>query len=210
MQNRLLVGYDPGGDGAHGIALLSLEGGRATSIETRTFETTEGVIAHLEHLPTIAALGVDTLTCWSTGGGGWRPADRWLREQYKPVRNSVMTPNGLAGSMGLNGMSVLLTIRRKFPNVMIVETHPKVLYWAIEKKKYDYASTKVDMERMLCKAHAAAVVTVNEHEWDAAISAFAAASSISGRWTNDLHALPTRPGERLVTPCGTTNYYWPE
>ena len=126
MEDGLLVGYDPGGDGTHGIALLSLEGGRATSLSTKTFETTEDVIAHLERLPTIAAIGVDTLTCWSTGGGGWRPADRWLRERYTLVRNSVMTPNGLAGSMGLNGMSVLLTIQRRFPKVIIVETHPKV------------------------------------------------------------------------------------
>src|SRR5262249_3810366 len=111
MEAGLLVGYDPGGDGAHGIALLSVDDhGRATSLSTRTFETTEGVIAHLERLPAVAALGVDTLTCWSTGTGGWRPADRWLRDRYKLVRNSVMTPNGLAGSMGLNGMSVLLAI----------------------------------------------------------------------------------------------------
>jgi hypothetical protein len=121
-----------------------------------------------------------------------------------------MTPNGLAGSMGLNGMSVLLAIRSRFPKVVIVETHPKVLYWALEKKKYDYASTKAEMERMLCEAHAVTVATANEHEWDAAISALAAASGILGRWINDLHALPARPGERLMTPCGPTNYYWPE
>jgi len=36
-----------------------------------------------------------------TGPGGWRPADRWLRETYPVIRNSVMPLNGLAGSMSL-------------------------------------------------------------------------------------------------------------
>jgi hypothetical protein len=210
MQTGLIIGYDPGGDGAHGIALLSLDAGRTTGVETKTFDTTEAVIAYVEHFSAVLALGVDTLTCWSTGPGGWRPADRWLRARYKAVRNSVMTPNGLAGSMGINGMSVLLAMRSKYPRVIVVETHPKVLYWALEQKKYNYASTKPEMERVLCEAHAATVTTANEHEWDAAISAFAAACGVRGRWTNDLHTLPTGPDERIVTPCGATNYYWPE
>jgi hypothetical protein len=210
MQTGLIVGYDPGGDGAHGIALLSLDAGRTTSVVTKTFDTTEAVIAYVERFSDVLALGVDTLTCWSTGPGGWRPADRWLRARYEAVRNSVMTPNGLAGSMGINGMSVLLAMRAKYPRVIVVETHPKVLYWALEQKKYNYASAKPEMERVLCESHAAMVATANEHEWDAAISAFAAACGVRGHWTRDLHTLPTSPDERIVTPCGATNYYWPE
>jgi len=210
MGTGLIVGYDPGGDGAHGVALLTLEEGRTVSVATRTFGTTEAVIEYVDRLSPLLALGVDTLTCWSTGGGGWRPADRWLRQRYGTVRNSVMTPNGLAGSMGLNGMSVLLAIRAKYPKVVVVETHPKVLYWALQQKKYNYASGKAEMERVLCQAHQVAVTTANDHEWDGAISAFAAASGVLGRWTNDLHALPMATGERLIVPCGATNYYWPE
>jgi predicted nuclease with RNAse H fold len=210
MQTSVVVGYDPGGNDAHGVAHLSLEGGRAVAISTDTLNTSEDVISSLDRFPAVAAIGVDTLTCWSTGGGGWRPADRWLRERYKSVRNSVMTPNRLAGSMALNGMSVLLAIRKKFPNIVIVETHPKVLYWALAKKRYDYVSAKADMERMLSEALGATVATANDDEWDAAMSAFAAASGVLGRWTHDLHALPTSPSERLISPCGKTNYFWPE
>ncbi len=121
-----------------------------------------------------------------------------------------MTPNGLAGSMGLNGMSVLIAARRRDPDVTVVETHPKVLYWVLANKKYDYASTRDDMERMLCEAHAATLTTANEHEWDAALSAHAAARGLLGQWTTDLHALPMGRGEQLIAPCGATNYYWPE
>ena len=210
MTTSLIVGYDPGGDRAHGLAVLSLTDGRAQAVDTRTCETTEEVIEYVGSLDMVAALGVDTLTCWSTGTGGWRPADRWLRDRYREVRNSVMTPNGLAGSMGLNGMSVLISMRARLPNVMIVETHPKVLYWALAKRKYNYESTRREMQRMLCEAHAATVAPANDHEWDAALSALAAARGFLGQWTADLHALPTRAGERLITPCGSTNYYWPE
>jgi len=210
MADELIVGYDPGGDGTHGVALLSLVDGRAEAARTRTFQTTYEVIQYMEGLGTVAAIGVDTLTCWSTGAGGWRPADRWLRDRYKNVRNSVMTPNGLAGSMGLNGMSVLLATRSRLPDVMIVETHPKVLYWALANRKHNYQATRDQMESMLCEVCAVTLETANEHEWDAALSALAAARGFLGEWTTDLHALPTRSGERLISPCGRTNYYWPE
>jgi len=121
-----------------------------------------------------------------------------------------MTPNGLAGSMGLNGMSLLLAIRTKDPKVVVVETHPKVLYWALKQTRHNYASDQAEMERFLCQALEVEFTTANDHEWDAAISAFAAASGVLGRWKNDLHALPTVPEERLIAPCGATNYYWPE
>jgi len=41
------------------------------------------------------AAGIDTLTVLSMGNSGWRAADRWLREQYPHVQNSVVNPNYL-------------------------------------------------------------------------------------------------------------------
>src|SRR5713226_8231318 len=129
MLSGMVVGYDPGGNGAHGLAELRVEDGRAVKLSTTTLGTAEEVITCVERLSSVLALGVDTLTCWSTGTSGWRPADLWLRQQYKAVQNSIMTPNGLFGSMGLNGMSFLISARHRFPDVPITETHPKVLYW---------------------------------------------------------------------------------
>ncbi len=210
MALETIIGYDPGGDGAHGVALLSIMDGKPEALQTRTFQTTEQVIEYVEAVGSIDALGVDTMTCWSTGRGGWRPADRWLRERYTHVRNSVMTPNGLAGSMGLNGMCAVIESRRRRPDVVIVETHPKVLYWALTREKYDYQSSRQHMEQILRELLGAALSTANEHEWDAALSAIAAARGVRGEWTVDLHALPTEPRERLINPCGKTNYFWPE
>lgn len=210
MQAELVLGYDPGGDGAHGLALASIVGGATERVSTRTFVTTQEVINCIESLPALKAIGVDTLTCWSTGSGGWRPADRWLRNRYAEVRNSIMTPHGLQGSMGLNGMSVLIAARRRFPDAVVVETHPKVLYWALSGRKHSYSSINIEMDRLLCEAYAATFSTANDHEWDAALSALAAVRGILGYWQTDLHSLPTSPGESLVTPCGQTNYFWPD
>jgi len=67
MHSELVLGYDPGGDGGHGVALLPLSGVSTERAETQTFETTQSVIEYIESLSTLVALGVDTLTCWSTG-----------------------------------------------------------------------------------------------------------------------------------------------
>ena len=110
MLTGVIVGYDPGGDKSHGIAELRVQNGQPQALTTRTFQTAEDVIGHLENLSSIVAIGVDTLTCWGTGPGAWHPADRWLRARYVAVRNSVITPNGLFGSMALNGMAANIVI----------------------------------------------------------------------------------------------------
>lgn len=205
-----VLGYDPGGDGAHGVAVLQFDENQATALATSTLESVEDVISTLECLPALAALGVDTLTCWGTGRGGWRPADRWLRDRYPAVRNSVMSPNSLFGSMGLNGMGALIAARHKFRDVLITETHPKVLYWHLSSKKHEYLASKAEMDDVLSRRLNVPVATANEHEWDAALSVLAALNGLLRYWTQDLHALPISEGERLITPCGETHYFWPE
>lgn len=210
IERGLAFGYDPGGNGAQGVALLRFEGGRVISLSTQLEETTEDVFVTLAGLDSLAAIGVDTLTCWSTGPGAWRPADLWLRKKYPAALNSVMTPNRLSGSMGLNGMCVLIEARKLLQDIQITETHPKVLYNALFGKKYDYGSSARTMDTELSGLLGISVHTKTEHEWDAAISAFAAFQGILGRWTYDLHSLPLTSGARLIHPCGKTNYFWPE
>ena len=112
--------------------------------------------------------------------------------------------------MGLNGMVVLLAARHRFANVPITETHPKVLYWCLFGKKYDYQTSSAEMDSALGGALGISVESRTEHEWDAAVSALVALKGIMGQWPHDLHALPVSKGERLITPCGPTHYFWPE
>ena len=87
---------------------------------------------------------------------------------------------------------------------------PKVLFWSLAKSSYDYVSRREFMDEALTRSLGIKAAPANEHEWDAALSALAALEGFSGRWTHDLHCLATRDGERLLTPCGTTHYWWPE
>ena len=210
---EIIVGYDPGGNNDHGWAELRTANGEVSEISTDTLDSAEDVIRRLERLPNLTALGIDTLTCWATGPSAWRPADRWLREWLRehcePVRNSVMSPNSLSGSMGLNGMAVLLSVRRVFPNSLITETHPKVLYYALSKVKYDYKNQKAQMDDFLDSNLGLRCRCEDDHQFDAAMSAFAAFAGSSGRWTRDLHKLPCIEDERVIEPCGSARYFWP-
>lgn len=205
-----VVGYDPGGNDKHGLAVLHLDGSRPLCLEATTLSTAEDCLQHISRQANIKALGVDTLTCWSTGKSGWHPADRWLRATYPMVRGSVVTPNGLYGSMGLNGQAVIIEARAAFSGVAVTETHPKVLHWHMTGRRYDFENERTRMEDLLASALGVSVVTETDDAWDAAVSALAAHMGTAGLWTRDLHAIPTDAGERLVRPAGSTSYYWPD
>lgn len=206
-----VVGYDPGGNGRHGLAQATLRGGDIVSVTTKTVTNVEDVVASLLKIEEPLGLGIDTLTCWSTGDSGWRPADCWLRGRYREVRPAIVAPNALFGAMSVNGMALLVAVREAFPHIFVTETHPKVLYYALFNQRYDYNDPNTSvMNTRLSRLLAADVAPRNEHEWDAAISILPVVRGLQRRWRRDLHALPTTSGERLVQPCGRTAYMWPE
>lgn len=205
-----IVGYDPGGNFGHGIATLLVDRGKIQKASVQTLKTVEQVIEILESIESLIGIGVDTLTCWSTGDSGWRPADRWLRIKYPQVKNSIVSPNGLYGSMGLNGMAVLFFMKKLYPDLFITETHPKILFWFLTRERYDYSKNKDLMDKHLRLILEVSLAPKNEHEWDAAISAYAALSSLKGIWKRNLHELPAKDDERIISACGKTYYFWPE
>ena len=207
-----VVGYDPGGNGKHGFARAEIRDGKIVSpVATETFETAEDVVRSILGGEKPLGLGIDTLTCWSTGRSGLRPADRWLRRQYPDVQESVIAPGGLRGAMCLNGMAVLAAVRQPFPDIFITETHPKVLYYELVKERYDYdGPNKSTMDERLSELlNGVDVAPEDDHQWDAAISILPVVRQLHGSW-QDLHARPTDPGERLIRPRGETTYMWPE
>lgn len=206
-----LIGYDPGGNGNHGLAILQVEAGRPRAIAIETCATVEDVLRRVEPIRDGIGAGVDTLTCWSTGPGGWRPADRWMRQQYPhAVARSVTAPNSLYGSMSLSGMSVLCTLRQLDPALPITETHPKVIHAVLWGHRYDYVRAARQMDAALSDALELAIHTANDHEWDAAVAAYSVLCGLRGEWAYDLHQLEPRADERILSPCGPTRYVWPE
>jgi hypothetical protein len=204
-----IAGYDPGGNSKHGFAVLEIQNGKPVNITIKTLTTVEAVINEIVTIENLIGLGVDTLSCWGTGHSGWRPADKWLRRKYPVVQNSIMSPNTLSGSMGINGMSVLIEAENKSKGISLSETHPKVLYYALTRKKYDYAENSNEMDRFLStQLDGLDLRTSNDHEWDAAVSAYALFMGITGTWKHDLHKLPIENNERILKPCGKTFYFW--
>ncbi|WP_420456040.1 hypothetical protein [Rubrivirga sp.] len=204
-----VLGYDPGGNGKHGVARLTVAAGEPRTLDVATMGTVEDVVRLVEAEAPLA-VGADTLTCWSTGPSGWRPADRWLRAAYPASQRSVASPNSLYGSMSLGGMAVLLAARSRDADVPITEAHPKALYRAFWHRHYDYAVEARSMDADLGAVLGVEVRTGTDHEWDAAVAALAALHLLRDDWPRDLHALPTADGERLVAPCGPTRFVWPE
>lgn len=84
-----VIGYDPGGNGKHGVARAKVEDGRIVCVITETLNTVEEVLGSICKIEQpLLGIGIDTLTCWATGPSGWRPADRWLRERYPAVKKA--------------------------------------------------------------------------------------------------------------------------
>jgi len=205
-----IMGYDPGGNSNHGIAFFSFSNGKLISHDIYTLATAQEVIEQSKNYNDILAIGIDTLTCWSTGHSRWRPADRWLRNKYHAISQSIASSNSLYGSMGINGMSVLISMREDNPVINITETHPKVLYHALTNEPYDYNNNHIVMDNLLSNRLKTTITTRNDHEWDAAISVYAAINGMLEIWRTDLHQISSSQDEKLITPCGKTNYWWPQ
>ena len=205
-----VIGYDPGGNGKHGVARATVRDGIILDVTTETCSDVEAVISFVFESKPLLGIGIDTLTCWATGKSGWRPADRWLRRRYESRRNSVVPPNSLFGSMSLNGIALLAEARKQCAEVFVTETHPKLLYYELYGEPYDYSGrTGTLMDERLCALLGIRVAPRNSHEWDAAISILSLIRWWDGSWPGDLHTLPTDPNERLIRPCGNTSYVWP-
>lgn len=65
-----IMGYDPGSRNAHGVAAASFVNGELQNIQIETLNTSEQVLNFAESYPDLKAIGIDTLTCWSTGESG--------------------------------------------------------------------------------------------------------------------------------------------
>jgi Protein of unknown function (DUF429) len=143
----LYLGYDPGGGGAHGVAAIDARPAACATV--RTAEDALDWFRERCRDQEPKALGVDTLTLWSTGPAGWRPADRALRTAYPDVATSVTAPNALYGAMLINGIAVALALRNAFERLRITETHPKVLYFTLAQSVYDFVQRRDQMVQNL-------------------------------------------------------------
>lgn len=222
MNRAYLVGYDPGGDNSHGLALcevVEMDGRWSLqSLQVTTARTVHEAVAWVASMTAgarLLAVGLDTLTEWNSGSAGWRPADLWLRKSYPTVRLSVTPPNALYGSMAVNGASFLHLMAPRFQHdgTQITEAHPKVLYHAQTGRKHAWATDRDFMSTWLLQELSLSstpdVFGHEDHTFDAALSLLPALRGLNGDWTLDLHSLLNSKTGDPVRFAGPTHYWWP-
>lgn len=150
--DRCYLGYDPGGNGSHGVAAIRVRGGAVVDRQLATPRVVTDVLDWFldpdlaQRFGPAVGIGIDTLTYWHSGESGLRRADSCLRDCFDRALNeafgrkrhttSVTALNGLRSSMTINGMFVLRRLRDRNHGLYVTETHPKILHWALFGKPY--------------------------------------------------------------------------
>ncbi|MGE0498452.1 MAG: hypothetical protein AB7I35_08290 [Ramlibacter sp.] len=223
---HFVLGYDPGGNGRHGLAILQVhqqQGIWVVShlVERKALPDVQAVIACAEASigsGALVATGVDTLTAWCGGPSGWRQADKWLHKHCPSVRNSVASPNSLFGAMSIGGGLVLHWLaQRPDHGGVVTEAHPKVCYHALRQMLHPWAKSAEPcqrdegwrwlMKQLGLNLPGGADDEVTDHGFDALMGCLAALRGLNGQWTLDLHEAG-RATE--VHPFGRTYYWWPD
>ncbi|MGO8614702.1 hypothetical protein ACC797_22850 [Rhizobium ruizarguesonis] len=199
----IFLGFDPGGAKGFGCCAL-----RPSSIATATVSTIAQAIAWAitqcgNEWP--IAAGIDTLLHWSDGPSGWRHADNFLKSGYPDAISSVMSPNSLFGAMAVGGVGLAIRLRQRWPDLLLTETHPKVLFHALHGSRYSKRDMSLAVDWFMTKSKLSAIEIGNEHEFDAIISAWAAREGVLNNW-RDL----CQPGcPDMIFPAGPVSYFWP-
>lgn len=237
--SSFVLGYDPGGNGRHGVALLGVyrNGVRwdtTGDLRVNTCETANAAMSWFEEgcgNARIVAAGIDTLTAWCSSRSGLRPADIRLRKtaNYALVRSSVDNPNHINGSMAINGAIIVKWIKdREGGASTITEAHPKVCYFALRGRRHPWAKTDeknplrpAPDSQSAARSWLAGELNVTslpvtdfdaeDHGFDAAMGVLGALRGLNREWTIDLHAEVTSPtNAQLIHPFGQTYFFWPD
>ncbi|MFH0823494.1 MAG: hypothetical protein V2B18_12140 [Pseudomonadota bacterium] len=192
------------------MAILQIDVDGRSTASVETCDCVDEALAWMRRLveksgeSRVTAVGIDSYLSWSSGPSGWRPMDLFLRQRYPTVMNSVFSSNSASGSMAIQGMAMALRLRQLWPDVLLNETHPKVLYNALTHQRY--SSGRAMNQWLLEQFNPPLTVPIyNEHQWDALLSAWATLMGMRGQWERDLMA----DAADLLFPAGDVTYYWP-
>ena len=89
------------------------------------------------------------------------------------MKQSIVAPNSLRGAMAIGGMALAFRLREKWPEIVLNETHPKVLMHARWGQRYDpndEATVQAAIQWFADQGHYTELKIEGEHELDAALS----------------------------------------
>jgi hypothetical protein len=187
-------GADPGGIDSYGVAAIEDDG----SFKTWLCSSVDEALTKIDH-PT--GLGIDCPLWWSSGAGGGRFADGWLRKTCRIPPGTIQSVNSLKGAVLIQSILLAMLLRKSYPKVSITESHPKALLRALGLRDWKAISDRFGLVGPDPTA---------EHDRDALIGAVAAREGSLGRWKLDL-SLSLGPTE--IDPkaawFGEVHYWWP-
>ena len=206
----IYLGYSPGGStgiaNKSGVSVLTVSDGGARYETEAVGCVDDAMVWFADRLDGAApsAAGIDAFLFWETSRCGWRAADRWLRATYSPVMRNVLPSNSVQGAAAIQGMALGISLRKAWPELVLTEAHPKVLYYAMTGDRYEW-TPKVNrwLLDMTGAVNGPSIQTQNE--WRALVSAWTAAMGHSQRWRVDLR----KQSKCAVEPAGPVAYWWP-
>ena len=109
--------------------------------------------------------------------------------------------------MAVGGMAVALRLRKKWPKLILNETHPKVLLnvWGQRYDPRDPAKIDAAIQWLVGEAKYIEPNVKGEHELDAALSAWGTQKGLTEGWTNIIGV-----EDDLLFPAGEVRYLWPK
>jgi hypothetical protein len=215
------------------IAALTVDTDRIVGCEFHKFHSPHDAVAHFVERPRPLGIGVHDTLAYGPGREGWRPADFWIDEapfyQRDPHDEFPFYWGPFQSTHSVNGLALLLAMRKRWPELPASETSPNDCCRHLNcSSKWPSLKDRIELLARWMKMDLQA--DVDEHQWHAAMSAFAMRKGLRGDWTIDLHRLTREAGEgsqwtsedgeeawlnpalsydALLFPAGPVAFYWP-
>ena len=182
------LGFDPGGIGAFGWAILAGEQLPLCLVGRGIADHAQGAFnAAMKSADksSIKAVGIDAPLYWSAEGD--RRADQIVRKAITKLGSSggtVNAVNSLQGACLVQGMLIALMCREALaPGTPISEAHPKALLWLLGEANAEHHPKEIKMSVLKKYVVGNGIEDASEHERDAtlgAVTAFAAIAQLPG------------------------------
>ena len=188
-------GADPGGEKRFGMAALEADG----SFETQLYSSVQEAF---EYVQRPAGIGIDCPLWWSSGKGGGRHVDDWLRERYDIPPGTVQTANSLRGAATVQGLLLAMRLRKMWRNIPITESHPGAHSYQMGRPAWSTISRRF-------KLKGREPDTADGR--DALLGAIAAREGQLKRWKTDLSVYRNEDEENPKNLWfGPVCYWWPD
>jgi predicted nuclease with RNAse H fold len=205
----IYVGFDPGGSGAFGWAVVSGEAFPLRLVDRGIAHHAHGAFNTAMDCAgsKVNAVGIDAPLFWNPAGD--RRADQMVRKAIMQLGSpsaTVNSVNSLQGACLIQGILVAMMCQQKTAKgIPITEAHPKALLWLVGKATCNCPPVDIAMSDLNEYVVGSRVQGASDHERDAvlgAVAAFAMESRLM-EW-RDLYGL--EPDS--ITPLNPPPGYW--